>query len=136
MKEIGAYLYFDGNCREAMTFYASGLGLDLQMTPFSDMPGDRLNEAGDRIMHARLTKGPAALLMASDTMPGMPFDPGNNFSVSVASESLEEIERVFGALSEGGKITMPLADQFWGARFGMLVDRFGIQWMFTFEHPK
>jgi PhnB protein len=66
-------LNFDGNCREAMAFYARGLGLDLQTTPFSDMPGDRPKEVNDRIMHARLTKGTAVFLMASDTMPECRF---------------------------------------------------------------
>ena len=136
MKEIITYLNFDGNCREAMTFYAKGLGLDLQMSSFADMPGERMKEAGDRIAHARLNKGTTPFLMASDTMPGTPFQAGNNFSVSVTCESLEEIERMFPAVAEGGTITMPLGDQFWGARFGMLADRFGVRWMFSFEHPK
>ena len=78
----------------------------------------------------------SALLMASDTMPGMPFQQGNNFSVNINCESLEEIERFFTALSENGKVTMPLHDAFWGARFGMLTDQFGVNWMFNFEKPK
>jgi PhnB protein len=74
--------------------------------------------------------------MASDTMPGMPFQQGNNFSVSVHCESVEEIEKTFAALSEGGKAPMPLQDTSWGARFGMCTDRFGVQWMCNFEYPK
>src|SRR5687767_2863633 len=99
MKEINAYLIFDGNCREAMTFYEKSLGTDLQLMPFSDGPEkfgftDYPREAKSRIMHARLTKG-SAVLMASDTMPGMPFQQGNNFSISINCDSLEEIERLF-----------------------------------------
>jgi len=75
-------------------------------------------------------------LMASDTMPGMPFQQGNNFSVSVSCESLQEIERLFTAIGVNGKVTMQLQDTFWGARFGMLTDQFGIHWMFNFEHPE
>jgi PhnB protein len=135
VKEIVTYLTFDGNCREAMTFYQDCLGADLQLMPFSDMPGSHPPETKDRIMHARLTKAPA-MLMASDTMPGMPLTKGNNFSVSIQCESTEEIDRLFNALAEGGRITMPLGDQFWGARFGMLTDRFDIQWMLNFEYPK
>jgi PhnB protein len=86
-------------------------------------------------MHARLAKG-AMAIMASDTMPGMPLHQGNNFSISIQCDSQHEIDSLFAALSEGGKVTMPLQDQFWGARFGMSTDRFGIQWMFNFEHPK
>jgi PhnB protein len=89
----------------------------------------------DRIMHARLTKG-SIVLMASDSMPGMPFVQGTNFSVSIQCESREEIDRLFAALSEGGQVAMPLDDAFWGARFGMFKDRFGIHWMLNFEFPK
>jgi PhnB protein len=138
MTEIVTYLNFDGNAREAMTFYAKCLGAELQLMPFSEMPGNHPPEAKDRIMHARISKGTngSTALMASDTMPGMAFHPGNNFSVSVQCESMEEIDRIFAALSEGGKISMPLADQFWGARFGMLTDKFGVHWMLNFPHPK
>ena len=138
MKEINTYLTFDGNCREAMTFYGKCLGAELSIMPFSDAPCDLPaagNDAKDRVMHARLAKG-AAILMASDTVPGMPLQQGNNFSVSVNCESLQEIERLFTAFGEKGKVTMPLEDTFWGARFGMLTDQFGINWMFHFEHPK
>ena len=139
MKEINAYLIFDGNCREAMKFYEKCLGAELQLMPFSEGPekfgfSDFPKEAKDRIMHARLAKG-SAVLMASDTMPGMPFQQGNNFSISINCERLEETERFFSALGERGKVTMPLQDAFWGARFGMLTDQFGINWMFNFEKP-
>jgi PhnB protein len=87
-------------------------------------------------MHARLTKGSTPILMASDSPPHMPYRPGNNFSVSISCESAEEIDRLFTAFQEGGKVTMPLGDMFWGARFGMIEDRFGIRWMFNYELPK
>ena len=87
-------------------------------------------------MHARLTKGSSELLMASDTQPGMPLQQGNNVSVSVHCESVQEIDTFFAALSDKGAVSMPLQDMFWGARFGMLTDQFGIRWMFNFEHPK
>ncbi len=134
MKTINSYLTFDGNCREAMTFYANALGAELQMMTFADMP-DSPKDSANRIMHARVSKG-AAVLMASDTMPGMPFEQGNSFSVSIGCDSVEEEDRFFTALSEGGSVTMPLQDTFWGAHFGMLTDKFGIQWMFDFEKPK
>ncbi|HTW63869.1 MAG TPA: VOC family protein [Bryobacteraceae bacterium] len=135
MKEIIPYLNFDGNCREAMEFYSKCLGAELQMTPFSEMPGNPSPEAKDRIMHARLTKG-STLFMASDGQPGMPLLQGNNVSISIQCDSLPEIEKLFGALAEKGNIRMPLQDTFWGARFGMFTDRFGIHWMLNFEHPK
>jgi PhnB protein len=135
MKEMVTYLNFDGNCRQAMTFYQRCLGGELHMMPFSEVPGDHPKEAKDRIMHARLANG-SAVLMASDTMPGMPFQRGTNFAIAAMTESLEETERLFSALSENGKTTMPLQDTFWGARFGMITDQFGINWMFNFEKPK
>jgi PhnB protein len=135
MKEIITYLNFDGNCREAMQFYERCLGGELQLMPFSEVPGDLPKEAKDRIIHARLAKG-SAVIMASDTMPGTPFQQGNNFSICLNCESLEETESFFRALGEKGKVTMPLQDTFWGARFGMLTDQFGVNWMFNFEKPK
>jgi PhnB protein len=134
MKDISTYLTFDGNCREAMEFYAKCLGADLYIMPFSEAPINVPAEAKDRIMHARLAKGSAAL-MASDTMPGMSIQRGNNFSVTVGCESLEETERMFKALSENGNVTMALQETFWATRFGMLTDRFGINWMFNLEKP-
>jgi PhnB protein len=136
MKALVPYLTFDGKTRDAMTFYAKCLGAELQMSPFSSNPGEVVPGTEDRIMHASLTKGPTVTLMASDTHPGQPLTAGTNFSLSIHPESVEEIDRLFAALSENGKITMPLADAFWGARFGMFVDQFGIQWMLNYEYPK
>ncbi len=134
MKKIVTYLMFDGNCREAMTFYAAAFEAPLDMSTFGEMP-DAKPEGADRVMHARFAAG-GGTLMASDTMPGMPFSAGNNFSVSVDCESAGEQDRLMTALSEGGAVTMPLQETFWGARFGMLKDRFGIQWMFNLDLPK
>lgn len=74
--------------------------------------------------------------MASDSPLGRPVHQGDNFAVSLGCEGLEEIKRVFAALSENGAVTMPLADQFWGAHFGMLKDQFGIHWMLNYEYSK
>jgi len=139
MKEITTYLTFNGNCREAMQFYKKCLGAELYLMTFGEMPPSPQmpipKEANDRIMHARLRNG-AAGLMAYDTMPGMPFQQGNNFSVTIACESVQEIERLFAAFGEKGKVTMPLQETFWAARFGMLTDQFGISWMFNLEKPQ
>jgi PhnB protein len=71
--------------------------------------------------------------MGSDTMPGTAVTPGDNFSININCESLDEIERLFAALGEGGRVTIPLENTFWNARFGMLRDRFGVNWMFNYE---
>ena len=135
MKGMTTYLNFDGNCREAMKFYQQCLDGELYLMPFSEVPFDYPKEAKDRIMHARLRNGSLAL-MASDIMPGMQFHQGNNFSICIDCESNEVIERLFAALGKNGKVTMALHDAFWGSRFGMVSDQFGVGWMFNFEKPK
>ena len=136
MKDINCYLTFDGNCKDAMKFYEKCLGAALYMSPFAEIPGGQIPPGSkDRIMHARLNVGDC-VLMASDTMPGHPFTKGNNFSVSINCESKAEVDKYFNALKEGGKVTMPAQDMFWGAYFGMLTDKFGINWMFNHDIPK
>jgi PhnB protein len=88
-----------------------------------------------RVMHARLTKG-SLTLMASDTMPGMPFQQGTNFSLTIECETPQEVDQVFAALSAGGKVTMPVQETFWAKRFGMLTDKFGVNWMLDLEKPQ
>jgi len=137
MKEIVNYLNFDGQTSQAMEFYAKCLGGELMMMKGADMPGANCSaDFKDRVLHARITKDGRSLLMASDCPPGMPVQQGNNFWVSLHCESMDEIQRLFGAIGEGGTVQMPLADMFWGAHFGTLRDRFGIGWMFNFEYPK
>lgn len=137
MQGTNVYLTFDGNCRQAMQFYAKCLGADVHILSFGDMPaqpgqGKLPPGSENRVMHSRLSNTPA-VIMASDTMPGMPFQQGTNFSINIACESVDEAERLFKAFSEKGKITMPIAETFWAERFGMLVDQFGVPWMFNFE---
>jgi PhnB protein len=134
MRATTAYLTFNGNCRQAMEFYAKCLGAELHMMRFADAPFDSPKEAKDKIIHARLAKG-ATVVMASDAMPGMPFQQGNNFSLAIDCESAEEVDKLFAALGEKGKVTMPAQETFWAARFGMVTDQFGINWMFNLDKP-
>ncbi len=134
MKEINAYLIFNGNCREAMTFYQKCLGSELQLITFGDMGGNVPAEAKDRIAHARISKG-AAVLMASDNMAGMPFHQGDNFFVCVQCENAQETDKLFSALSEKGKVNMPPQETAWAARFSMFTDQFGINWMLNLDKP-
>ena len=135
MKAITPYLNFDGKTREAMTFYNKILGGDLNIQTFGDVKAPGPPGSEDRVMHATVVSD-SVHLMASDTMPGMPFIQGNNVHLNIDCDNIAEIERLFAGFSEGGKVTMPLQDQFWGARFGMLVDKFGMHWMFNCELPK
>lgn len=129
MKSVTAYLSFDGTCRQAMTFYQQCLEGELALNPFPDATGQPSSDPSAKIMHAALLRQGAPVLMASDTHQPGSLQPGNNFSVSIDCESLDEIERIFAALSQGGEVRMALADAPWGARFGMLTDQFGIQWL-------
>ena len=87
-------------------------------------------------MHIALPIGDGNVLMASDSLEAMGPKRivGNNFSISLSAESKEELENLFNGLSEGGTQTMPLADAFWGSYFGMCSDKFGIQWLFSFDY--
>jgi PhnB protein len=135
MKEMNGYLNFDGDTRDAMKFYQRCLGGELLLSPFSEVKMDVPPEAKDRIVHSKLTAG-SFTLMASDLLPGMPFQKGTNFHICLSCESGEETERLYNALGEKGKVTMALQDMFWGARFGMVVDQFGVSWMFNYDKPK
>jgi len=134
MKDVITYLNFDGNCCEAMTFYQDCFEAELFLMRYSEAPGDWPKETRDRVLHSTLSKG-SAFLMGADVMPGAPFQRGNNFSVIIHCESLPEIERLFMALGENGRVTMPLQETFWAGRFGMLTDQFGVNWLFNLEKP-
>lgn len=135
MKDITPYLTFNGTCRQAMTFYKDILGGDLELMDFASSPMDVPDEAKNYIMHAILTSN-GVTLMASDTMPNQPVTNGNSVSLSINCQSTDEINHLFNSLSDGGQITMPLEDTFWGARFGMLTDKFGTCWMFNYDYPQ
>lgn len=95
--------------------------------PYEKSPIPELRVGKDKIMHASLETG-ANRILASDLMPGRAYQPGNDFQLFLDCENQEEIEKLFSALSENGKVEMPLQDVFWGARFGALTDQFGILW--------
>lgn len=135
MKDITPYLTFNGTCRQAMTFYKDILGGELQLMDFASSPMDVPDEAKNYIMHAVLTNNNVTL-MASDAMPNQPITNGNSVSLSINCQSVDEINQLFNSLAEGGQITMPLDDTFWGARFGMLIDKFGTCWMFNYDYPQ
>ncbi len=131
---ITPYLQFDGNCREAITFYHTVLGGELHIGTVGESPmAEKMPaETHPQVMHANLTNG-TVLLMASDRMGQNTHVPGSSISLSINCSSDEEIDRLFAQLSEGGHADMPLQDTFWNARFGFLTDKFGIQWMLNFD---
>jgi PhnB protein len=130
------YLTFNGNCRQAMTFYQQCLGGELMVQAFEDTPAAAqvAPEARQNVMHSMLTT-PDLVLMASDSGLG-PAAKGDMVSLALNCQSPDEIRHLFDRLSVGGTITMPLQDTFWGATFGMFADQFGIDWMLNYDKPQ
>lgn len=140
MTTVNVYLNFDGQCEEAFEFYKSVFGGEFSyIGRFNEMPQDennKLSEAdGNKIMHVSLPISAETNLFGSDTVGA--WSPkliqGNNYSISINASSKEEADRLFNGLSAGGQITMPLENTFWGAYFGMFVDKYGINWMVNFD---
>jgi PhnB protein len=123
---VNPYLTFNGNCREAMEFYRSVLGGDLTVNTFGEFGGDPA--IADKVMHATLLGGKGTL-MASDTAPGMPFDPGNTMTISVSGAAGDGLEEVWSKVSDGGQVFVPFEKQMWGDTFGQCVDKYGVPWM-------
>lgn len=144
MATVNVYLNFKGNCRAAFEFYQSVFGgVFPYIGTFGEMPpqeGQPALSAEDaaKIMHVTLPISKETCLMGSDTFGdyASEFVEGNNYSISINTETKAEAERLFNGLSAGGKITMPLADTFWGAYFGMFTDKFGIHWQVNYDEPK
>ncbi len=139
--KLSTYLTFDGQAREAFTFYQQVLGGTLEMMTFAQAPEAEQfpAEHRERIMHVCLTLD-GYRLMASDTIPGMDCGSGSyegikGCSISLHPESVAEGERLFAGLSAGGQVVMPMEKTFWAERFGMFTDRFGVSWMVNCEHP-
>lgn len=124
------YLSFAGNAEEALNFYVEALEVKIQfLNRYGDSPMATTEEQKNKILHARFTVG-ESLVMLSDGRPGESYT-GNNISLSIDFKVVTELREKFDKLAAGGQITMPIADTFWGATFGMLTDKFGIQWMFN-----
>jgi PhnB protein len=130
------YLTFGGNCREAFTRYQEIFGGELVLLPMSEMPSDQPAppDQADLIMHAALTFE-GHLLMASDDPTGN-FQGVQGMHVNYTVPDVAEAERVFEALTDGGEVTMPIAETFWSPMFGMCIDRFGTPWMVNAEAPE
>lgn len=129
---INPYLTFNGNCREAMTFYKECIGAELMMQTIEQSPMAKdMPNMKDKIMHACLSKDKEVLLLASDFFMGESLVNGNTVSLTLNFINEEELSSVFKKLAEGGKVTMELSETFWAKRYGELVDKFGIKWLFN-----
>ena len=134
MPVINSYLTFNGNCREAMTFYKKCLGGELLFQPVSESPlADKMPAPmKESILHSMLTNGDM-VLMASDMVGEKGLIKGNSVSLLLNCSSEEEIIKIYADLSAGGQATHPLEVNFWGALSGDLTDKFGNQWLFHFD---
>ena len=142
MTKLNPYLNFAGNTEEAFRFYKSIFGGEFaSVVRFKDMPVEGVQipkKDENKIMHIGLPIGKDHVLMATDSLEslGQRLVQGNNVHISVQPESKEEADRIFTALSRGGTIEMPIADQVWGDYYGSLKDKFGVQWMVNYTNPK
>jgi PhnB protein len=130
------YLNFAGTCREAFTRYQQILGGELTLLPMSQVPTDGPvpEDQRDLIAHAALVLEDGGLLMASDVPGGDPRMQGIYVNYTVGD--VDEAERVFRALAEGGTVEMPIGETFWSPRFGICIDRFGTPWMVNTAAPE
>ena len=139
MTTVNIYLTFNGNCEDAFNFYKSIFGGEFSYVgKFKDMPpidGKACPpEDADKIMHIGLPISKETILMGSDSSEafGQTTTIGNNFSISINTDSKEEADRLFNGLSAGGKIAMPMNKTFWGDYFGMFTDKYSINWLVSF----
>ena len=137
LETVNAYLNFDGTASDAIALYQRALGANVEfLQRFGEMPETTFQgDDANRVMHATLTLG-SGTLMISDSMPGSSPSGGTAIQVCLQYTDTADVDRQFAAMSEGGTVTMPLENTFWGARFGTLTDRYGVNWMFNAELPK
>jgi PhnB protein len=139
MLSMNPYLHFMGHTEEAMKFYKSVLGGEFTIfQKFKDIPGGEKMPATDqeKVIHISLLIGPGQTIMATDSLESMGHEltPGNNFHICLNTTSEAEVDRIFNAFAAGGKIEMPVNKTFWGAYFGMLRDKYDIQWMINYTY--
>jgi PhnB protein len=138
--KIVTYLMFEDKAEAALTFYAQCLGGRIDgLMRFAEMPdgeGQKMPpEYRQRVLHAQIRVGDQ-VLMGSDSPPQYRFEGYKGFGVTLDIETSAEAKRVFEALAEGGKVTMPFGETFWAERFGMLEDKFGVPWMINYTGNK
>lgn len=134
---IQAYLNFNGNCREAVEFYAEVFNTEKpKIMLFGDMPSNDdfpiTDETKNLVLHAEI-KIKESTIMFSDAPPGMPLVIGNNISLTYISKDMDEIKSIFNKLKDGGNVAMELQETFWSKCYGFLTDKFGIGWQLSYE---
>ncbi len=125
---LNPYLNFNGNARQALEFYTSVFGGNLNLSTFAEF-GMAEAPVADNIMHGQLETDAGYTLMAADTPPGMEFNGMHGFGVSLSGDDADLLRGYFDKLSDGGTVTMPMQKQAWGDEFGMVTDKFGVPWL-------
>ncbi|MFB6724976.1 VOC family protein [Kribbella sp. NPDC056345] len=128
---LNPYIQFDGSAREALEFYQGVFGGELTTSTFKEFGAGHGPDDDDKLMHGQLESPNGFTLMAADTPQGMPYNPGENIAVSLSGDDGDDLRGYYTQLSDGGKVSVPLEKQMWGDEFGMVTDRFGINWMFN-----
>jgi PhnB protein len=134
-RSFSPYLFFPGNAEEACLFYKKAFGGEFSsVMRYKDVEGQEFPpDAAEKLMHISLPISEGLELMASDSIDSMGSGlvTGNNFAISIDVQSRKEADRLFEQLSSGGKVQSAMKEEFWGSYFGMLTDRFRIQWMIS-----
>lgn len=140
--DVYPYLIFDGEAEAAYDFYATVLQAEKQgVSKFRDMPMNQdepslPEEAMDRVMNASLQLPNGGYLMFSDTFPGMPYQKGNNVSITLVFDTIEETKLIFDKLAAGGTVSMELQETFWSPLYGNLTDKFGVEWQLSTDESE
>ncbi|MCM3718878.1 VOC family protein [Fictibacillus phosphorivorans] len=135
---VDVYLTFNGNCREAVAFYADVFKTEKpQIMTFGEAPPhpdhELPEEAKNLVMHTRLQID-GSNVMFSDTFPGMPFTEGNNITLAIVNEDADQIRSMYEGLKEGGNVVMELQETFWSKLYGQVTDKFGIHWQLNYDN--
>lgn len=135
---VDVYLNFNGNCREAVEFYAEVFQTEKpQIMTFGEAPPnpnyELPEEARDLVMHTRLNID-GSNVMFSDTFPGMPFIEGNNVTLAIVNKDIDQIKSMYEGLKEGGEVVMELQETFWSKLYGQVTDKFGIHWQLNYDN--
>ena len=131
---LNPYLNFNGNARQALEFYASVFGGNLNLSTFADFGSD--SPDANKIMHGQLETETGYTLMGADTPPGMEFNGMHGFGVSLSGDDADVLRGYWDKLSASGTVTMPMQKQPWGDEFGMCTDKFGVPWLVNIGAPQ
>jgi len=134
--KLNPYIGFKDNAREAMEFYKTVFGGTLEIHTFKEYQASEDTSEDNKVMHAMLEADNGITFMAADTPNGMEYKPGSNISMSLSGDNDAELSSYFEQLLVGGTQMLPLESAPWGDKFGMLTDKFGVQWMVNITGPK